>query len=203
MPMGNITERKIPIVFRKPPDRISIFVSRSFSGLTPYFKRDSDKEIPCSFSEYNRSPFLKSISKLLPRIVILSIGSSFVFSAKVANGTFSTASADRGTKTKEKMVSKVNPRNSVFLEFIKLFVIILKFSFPKNMVRADVFSRFLGSFYRCGSAAFSEFCGGLSSPPAAAKCVQTILRIQHHVGNFKRFWFASLRSATNLYWIWG
>jgi len=28
---------------------------------------------------------------------------------------------------------------------------------------------------------FSEFRGGLSSPPAAAKCVRTILRIQHQL----------------------
>jgi hypothetical protein len=82
---------------------------------------------------------------------------------------------------------------------------IKKFSFPQNqnIVQADVFIRFFGSFYRCGSAAFSDFRGGLSSPPQAAKCVRTILRIQHHVGNCKRFWFALLRSATNLYSILG
>ncbi|PIV52040.1 hypothetical protein COX67_02335 [Candidatus Falkowbacteria bacterium CG_4_10_14_0_2_um_filter_36_22] len=33
--------------------------------------------------------------------------------------------------------------------------------------------------HRCGSAAFSEFRGGLSSPPQAAKCVRTNSRIQH------------------------
>jgi hypothetical protein len=82
---------------------------------------------------------------------------------------------------------------------------IKKFSFPQNqkMVRADVFNGFFGSFYRCGSAAFSEFRGGFSSPPQAAKCVRTIFRILHHVGNCKWFWFASLCSATNLYWILG
>jgi len=83
---------------------------------------------------------------------------------------------------------------------------IKEFSFPQNqnMVRADIFNGFFGSFYRFGSAAFSEFfCDGTSSPPQAAKCVRTILRIQHHVGNCKRFWFASLRSATNLYSILG
>jgi len=78
-----------------------------------------------------------------------------------------------------------------------------KFFFPQNMVRADVFNRFFGSFYRCGSAAFSDFRGGLSSPPAAAKCVRTIFRIQHHLGNCKENVFASLRSATNLYSILG
>jgi hypothetical protein len=82
---------------------------------------------------------------------------------------------------------------------------IKNFLSPKiqNMVRVDVFNRFFGSFYRCGSAAFSDFCGELFSPPQAAKCVRTILRIQHHIGNCKRFWFASLRSATNLYSILG
>jgi len=68
------------------------------------------------------------------------------------------------------------------------------------MVRADVFNEFFGSFYRYGEAAI---CWAGSSPPQAAKRVRTILRIQHHVGNFKRFWFASLRSATNLYSILG
>jgi hypothetical protein len=83
---------------------------------------------------------------------------------------------------------------------------IKNFSFPQNqkMVRADILKGFFGSFYRCGSTAFSEsFRGGISSPPQAAKCVRTIFRILHHVGNCKRFWFASLRSATNLYWILG
>jgi len=75
----------------------------------------------------------------------------------------------------------------IILSFIKNFLS------PKiqNMVRADVFNRFFGSFYRCGSAAFSEFRRGLSSPPQAAKCVRTIFRIQHHVRNCKEFWFAS------------
>src|SRR3989338_1271914 len=86
-----------------------------------------------------------------------------------------------------------------YTELIKNF----SFSQNQNMVRADVFNRFFGSFYRCGSAAFSEFCGGLSSPPAAAGSAPTIFKKKHHLGNFKRFWFASLRSATNLYWIWG
>jgi len=85
------------------------------------------------------------------------------------------------------------------------YKIIKNFLSPKiqNMVRADVFNRFFGSYYRYGSVAFSDFCGGLFSPPSAAKCVRTILRIQHHVGNCKKFWFASLRSATNLYSILG
>jgi hypothetical protein len=82
---------------------------------------------------------------------------------------------------------------------------IKKFSFPQNqkMVRADVFNGFFGSFYRCGSAAFPNFRGGISSPPAAAKCVRTNLRILHHVGNCKFERFASLRSATNSYSILG
>jgi len=82
---------------------------------------------------------------------------------------------------------------------------IKNFLSPKiqNIVRADVFNRFFGSFYRCGSAAFSDFRGGLSSPPAAAKCVRTIFRIQHHVGIRKQEGFASLRSATNSYWTLG
>src|SRR3990167_6313234 len=75
----------------------------------------------------------------------------------------------------------------------QLFTIIIaqmikKFSFPQNqkMVRADVFNGFFGSFYRFGSAAFSGFFrGGTSSPPQAAKCVRTIFRILHHVGNCK------------------
>jgi len=33
--------------------------------------------------------------------------------------------------------------------------------------------------HSCGSAAFPNFRGGTSSPPAAAKCVRTIFRILH------------------------
>jgi hypothetical protein len=82
---------------------------------------------------------------------------------------------------------------------------IKNFLSPKiqNMVRTDVFNRFFDSFYRRGSAVFSEFRGGLASPPQAAKCVRTIFRIQHQVGNCKQEGFASLRSATNLYSILG
>ncbi|KKP64264.1 MAG: hypothetical protein UR62_C0016G0002 [Candidatus Nomurabacteria bacterium GW2011_GWF2_35_12] len=48
----------------------------------------------------------------------------------------------------------------------------------------------------------SEFAGG-SSPPQAAKCVRTNSRILHHERNCKFEGFASLRSATNLYWVFG
>ena len=71
------------------------------------------------------------------------------------------------------------------------------------MVRADVFNGFFCGFERCGSAACPNFSGGNSSPPAAAKAVRTNLRILHHIGNCKFEWFASLRSATNLYSILG
>jgi hypothetical protein len=71
------------------------------------------------------------------------------------------------------------------------------------MARADVFSGLFCGFQRCGSAAFPNLRGGTSSPPAAAKCVQTNSRILHQVGKVKEFWFASLRSATNSYSILG
>jgi len=64
------------------------------------------------------------------------------------------------------------------------------------------FYRFFGSFYRRGGAAISDFRGGLSlpaqagSPPQAAKCVRTTLRIDHQTGNCKQGAVASLRSAT-------
>ncbi|MEK7659339.1 MAG: hypothetical protein AAB338_01640, partial [Patescibacteria group bacterium] len=58
------------------------------------------------------------------------------------------------------------------------------------------FYGFFCGFERCGSAAFPNFRGGTSSPPAAAKAVRTNSRILHHVGNCKFEWFASLRSAT-------
>jgi len=82
---------------------------------------------------------------------------------------------------------------------------IKKFSSPKIKIWFEpmFFYQFFCGFERCGSAAFPNFRGGNSSPPQAAKCVRTIFRILHHVGNCKRFWFASLRSATNLYWILG
>jgi len=61
------------------------------------------------------------------------------------------------------------------------------------------FSGFFCGFERCGSAAFPNFRGG-NFPE---KCVRTNSRILHHVGKVKEFWFASLRSATNLYSILG
>jgi len=71
------------------------------------------------------------------------------------------------------------------------------------MVRADVFIGFFCGFDSCDSAAFPDFRGGISSPPAAAKAVRTNSRIEHHVGNVKDSDVASLRSATNSYSIWG
>src|SRR3989344_328586 len=71
------------------------------------------------------------------------------------------------------------------------------------MVRAGCFSGLFGGFDRCGSAAFPDFRWGNSSPPQAAKCVRTNSRILHHERNCKFEGFASLRSATNLYWIFG
>ena len=64
------------------------------------------------------------------------------------------------------------------------------------------FGLFCG-FQRCGFAAFPNFRGGISSPLQAAKCVRTNSRILHQKGKVKEFWFASLRSATNSYWIFG
>jgi len=44
--------------------------------------------------------------------------------------------------------------------------------------------------HRRGGAAISEFRGGLSSPPAAAKTVRTISRIDHQNQNslYSEFW---------------
>src|SRR3990167_1255639 len=82
---------------------------------------------------------------------------------------------------------------------------IKKFSSPKIKIWFEpmFFFGFFCGFERCGSAAFPNFRGGTSSPPAAAKCVRTIFRILHHVGNCKQVGFASLRSATNWYSILG
>jgi len=51
--------------------------------------------------------------------------------------------------------------------------------------------RFFGSFYRCGSAAFSASHGGLSSPPVAAKTVRTISRIPHTLEKGKQVYEAT------------
>ena len=78
---------------------------------------------------------------------------------------------------------------------------IKKFSSPKIKIWFEpmFFSGFFCGFERCGSAAFPNFRGGNFSE----KCVRTNSRILHHVGKVKEFWFASLRSATNLYSILG
>ena len=105
------------------------------------------------------------------------------------------------------MSLKVKPnRKSLYLKAFSRFQYwIKKFSSPKIKIwfESMFFSGFFCGFERCGSAAFPNFRGGNSSPPTAAKCVRTIFRILHHVGKIKRFWFASLRSATNLYSILG
>ena len=61
------------------------------------------------------------------------------------------------------------------------------------------FSGFFCGFDSCGSATFPDFRRGIFSE----KCVRTNSRILHQKGKIKEFWFASLRSATNLYWILG
>src|SRR3989344_328398 len=78
---------------------------------------------------------------------------------------------------------------------------IKKFSSPKIKIWFEpmFFSGFFCGFQRCGSAAFPNFRGGIFS----AKCVRTNSRILHQVGKVKEFWFASLRSAANLYSILG
>jgi len=82
---------------------------------------------------------------------------------------------------------------------------IKKFSSPKIKIWFEpmFFYGFFCGFERCGFAVFPNFRGGTSSPPQAAKCVRTIFRILHHVGNCKQVGFASPRSATNLYSILG
>jgi len=82
---------------------------------------------------------------------------------------------------------------------------IKKFSSPKIKIWFEpmFFFGFFCGFQQCGSAAFPNFRGGNSSPPQAAKCVRTNSRILHQKGKVKEFWFASLRSTTNLYWILG
>ena len=78
---------------------------------------------------------------------------------------------------------------------------IKKFSSPKIKIWFEpmFFSGFFCGFERCDSAAFPNFSGGIFPE----KCVRTNSRILHHVGKVKEFWFASLRSATNLYSILG
>src|SRR3989338_5920880 len=74
------------------------------------------------------------------------------------------------------------------------------FLFPKLKCSSSrYFYRFFGSFYRRGGAAISEFRGGPSSPPLAAKTFRTISRIDHILEKDKELEAASLRSAVNWY----
>ena len=76
---------------------------------------------------------------------------------------------------------------------------IKNFSFllsAKTWFEPMFFSGFFCGFERCGSAAFSDFRGGTSSPPAAAKCVRTNSNILHQKGNCKQEGSASLGSTT-------
>ncbi|OGF51518.1 hypothetical protein A3H04_03195 [Candidatus Giovannonibacteria bacterium RIFCSPLOWO2_12_FULL_43_11c] len=95
----------------------------------------------------------------------------------------------------------INKENMDIANNLLLFMMIKKFSSPKIKIWFEpmFFSGFFCGFERCGSAAFPNFRGGIFSE----KCVRTNSRILHHVGKVKEFWFASLRSATNLYSILG
>ncbi len=101
--------------------------------------------------------------------------------------------------------NRKSPYFRAFSGVLYLIKRIKKFSSPKIKIWFEpmFFSGFFCGFERCGSAAFPNFRGGNCSPPQAAKCVRTNSRILHHVGKVKEFWFASLRSATNLYSILG
>ena|SRR3989344_1257141 len=81
------------------------------------------------------------------------------------------------------------------------FIMIKNFSSPKIKIWFEpmFFSGFFCGFEWCGSAAFPNFRGRIFSE----KCVRTNSRILHQKGKVKEFWFASLRSATNLYSILG
>jgi len=100
---------------------------------------------------------------------------------------------------------KRNRKSPYYRAFSRFLYWIKKFSSPKIKIWFEpmLFSGFFCGFERCGSAAFSNFRGGTSSPPAAAKTVRTNSRILHHIGNCKFERFAPLRSATNLYSILG
>src|SRR3989344_2628566 len=74
----------------------------------------------------------------------------------------------------------VNERLNSFQVGLLCLHRIKNFLFPKLKYSSSrYFYRFFGNFYRRGRAAISEFRGGLSSPPAAAKTVRTISRIDH------------------------
>ncbi|OGI76798.1 hypothetical protein A3B85_00470 [Candidatus Nomurabacteria bacterium RIFCSPHIGHO2_02_FULL_37_13] len=100
---------------------------------------------------------------------------------------------------------------TIFFWFICLEFMIKKFSSPKIKIWFEpmFFSGFFCGFERYGSppaprlrragAAFPNFRGG-NFPE---KCVRTNSRILRQTGKVKGFWFASLRSATNLYSIFG
>jgi len=96
---------------------------------------------------------------------------------------------------------KPNRKSPYFRAFSRFLFWIKKFSSPKIKIWFEpmFFSGFFCGFERCGSAAFPNFRGGIFPE----KCVRTNSRILHHVGKVKEFWFASLRSATNLYSILG
>src|SRR3989344_3967967 len=114
-------------------------------------------------------------------------------------------------------ISQGQQKSGIFAVFHLLTSWIKKFSSPKIKIWFEpmFFSGFFYGFERCGSppaprlrragAAFPNFRGRISSSATAVgtKCVRTIFRILHHVGKVKEFWFASLRSATNLYSILG
>src|SRR3990167_7841761 len=96
---------------------------------------------------------------------------------------------------------KHNRKSLYFRAFSGFVFWIKKFSSPKIKIWFEpmFFSGFFCGFERCGSAAFPNFRGGIFLP----KCVRTNSRILHQKGKVKEFWFASLRSATNLYSILG
>jgi len=88
------------------------------------------------------------------------------------------------------------PSNSVMNSFSELAKPRIRdFSFLKNLPPKDkiivwfcrsVFGEpKIWNCHRCGSVAFSDFRGGFSSPPQAAKFVRTIFNIEHQKGNVR------------------
>ena len=134
-------------------------------------------------------PFVQVSGVSCRHLVLLSFRSVCV-DFQWENGTIPLSRTGYYSKCKYSISTNVSQGQQKIRKFAVLDLFLLwikKFSSPKIKIWFEpmFFSGFFCGFQRCGSAAFTNFRGGTSSPPAAAKCVRTNSRILHH----KELWY--------------
>src|SRR3989344_3688447 len=148
--------------------QISNYYSKSHFAESRLFRR--------TFHDYLINPN-KQKTQNETKNIIIGKSSKLCFASEnvVRNSEYKTnnKATDRHDKHVYDKSGKSFPKASITKSCIFLFHRIKNFSSPKIKIWFEpmFFSGFFCGFERCGSAAFPNFRGGISSPPQAAKCV--------------------------------